>query len=450
LTTISEYRQKILENQKEESLSLESFVNKSRNSIKKENILKFIYENKNSIKYALYFFFSILKIRGVYDDPITRHFYHSNVFNYSEYDLQYKLDDFFNFIEKYPQNIYEGFKIFFNKLFDESQFNWFHSFNPIMFGCFHNDIIQPIERHKHVEINVKKANYSFLPLGRNQSKDIFEYIINTPSEDPIEIFGLNRNHEFSYNYHRSKNFFDYVVRNHYELEQKSSLQKEANYLNDVSPGFSEENLNKNLKEFLEFMTESFLENDNSSLLNLINLLTKIIKILGNPIILEKTEIFQKIFEEADEKDDEDDIENDNDISFLNDLDEKEEENYEDPSKSFSLLNKFEKNHSSISTFDLKIDTISDKKIFSLNFGKSSNILKRKRDEINDLNEKNKEQEAKIFNKKEIPEKKVRNFKFRDVIFRKNSGFFLIPINLFQSPSIPINSHQSPSIPINPH
>ena len=426
LTTISEYRQKILETtQKSDGFSLENFINinKIKTNNKSERIMKFLIENKNAIRYAIYFFFSILKIREIYQNPLTSNFYHSHIYNYSEYDIQYKIDDFFNFLLKNPQNIYETFKNMFISIYDESQYNWFHSFNPMIFNAFHKDILKPIEQHKHIEINVKKINYLLLPLGRNQNKDIFEYIINTPAEDPIEAFGYNRNHEFSHNYQKSKNFFDYVVRNHFELENKLSLQKEALYLNDVTGCSGEEELNKNLKDFLEFLIESFTANNSSPLLNLINLLNKITKIIGDAIDIEKTELLMKIIENKknDENNNNSIIDINNDISFIDDPDEKYEEFSEENGKSSSSkLIKIDKSHISSfnsSGFDvnaIKVDTISDKSVFSLNFGKSSIMLKRKRDEINENNEKNKEIAEDMIEKIEIPIKKTRPIKFTDV------------------------------------
>lgn len=416
-STVSEYRQKILENSAlKEAFSLETFVNRTKNAQKLEKALKFFSENKMAMKYVLFFFFSILRIRGKYEDPITTNSRKSHIFNYSEYDIHYKIDDFFNFINKFPLNVYKTFKDFFEKSFEESNFNWFSSFSPLIFSSFYKEILFPIESHKHVEISVKKANYLLLPLGRSQNKDIFEYIINNPSEDPIEIFGYNRNHEFSYNYYRSKGFFDYVVRNHYELENSLSLQKEVVYLNDVSAYLNEQDLNKSLKDFLEFLIESFNVPMNSSLLNLINLLTKILKIIGDLIILDKLELFPSNFEEnyIENLENPENRENNGDISFIDDPDEKYDENSEENIKSvITKIGKFEKGLDGMKS-DI---SLTEKNVFSLNFGKSSQILKKKCDEINDFNEKNKEMEEKeavISSKIEIAKSSSRNKRFSDV------------------------------------
>lgn len=419
LNTISEYRQKLLENQKQNTLSLESFIIKKRNSPKLEKTSRFPIENKPSIRYSFYFFLSILKMRQLYEDPLIQNYHHSNIFNYSEYDLQYKLDDFFNFLSKYPQNIYETFKSFFIKMFDEAQFNWFHSFNPIVFESFYKEILKPIEKHKHVEISVKNSNYLFLPLGRNQSKDIFEYIINTPPEDPIEIFSLNRNHEFSYNYNRSKNFFEYVVKNHYELEYKFTSQKETAFLNEVNPSFNQENLNENVRDFLDFLTESFTATVDSPLMNLINLLTKIVKIFGDEIKIEKIDLFSKMFQENLE-DNESLNEDKNDISLIDDPDDKKDGISEENSKSsLSKIKDFEKSQildENLSS--INIDSFREKNGISLNFGKSNLILKRKRDVNNEMNEKSieldEENSPETSLKKISTVKKRREIKFNDV------------------------------------
>ena len=420
--TIAEHRQKAVDNMaiRSEGFSLETFVNRNKNAQRNEKNLKHISENKNSVKYAISFFLSVLRIRENYDELISTNVKNSSVFNYSEYDISYRIDDFFSFLNKHPLNIYPTFKQFFNQSFDESGGNWFSSYSPLIFGNFYKEILEPIETHKHVEINVKKSNYLLLPLGRNQNKDIFEYIINTPPEDPIEIFGFNRNHEFQSNYQRSKSFFDYVVRNHYDLENTLSLQKEATYLNDISAYLTEQDLNQSIKDFLEFLSESFNAPMNSSLLNLINLLNKILKIMGDHIELEKIELFQQMFEENQGNN-----ENPNDISLLDDPDEKYEENYEESLKNSSkmTISKLEKSQKTFDT--IKPDALTEKNVLSLNFGKSSQMLKKKGLEMNEFsksegdgeNENEEEKEEGHLSSRKIEKKNNnRNLKFSDVIF----------------------------------
>lgn len=395
MATMAEYRQNIIDSMKQDNLSIEKIFNKPKNNAKEEKIIKFITENPKSIRYALSFFFSVLKIRWQYEDQTVKNFYHSNVFRFSEYDLHFKIDDFLNFILQFPQNIYETFKYFFNNMFDEKLFNWFHSFNPIVMNSFHRDILQPIEHHKHIEISIKKTNYFLLPLGRDQNKDVFEYLVNTPPEDPIEIFGYNRNHEFRHFYYRSKYLFDYMVRSHYELEKKLSLHKESVYLNEISPLINEKEISHSLKDFLDFLIESFSTPIDSPLLNLIALMTKVVKMLGDAICIEKTEIYQKIFESSNNTEKEEFFLDDHDIIFQEDVDEKYEEKFEENTSKTSIkLNKFDKNSKFKSSLDSlsskKSEIISDKSVFNLNFGKSSQILKKKRDEINEINEKSKE------------------------------------------------------------
>lgn len=416
LSTMSEYRQKILENAKQNCLTIEKFEDKRKNPARNEKILKFLLENKNPIKYALFFYLSVLKIRSLYTDQTICNFAHSNLLNYSEYDFQYKIDDFLNFIAKFPQNIYEIFKNIFTKIFDESRFNWFNSFNPLIMNNFYKEILLPTEQHKHIEISVKKTNYFLLSLGRNQNKDIFEYIINTPPEDPIEIFGLNKNHEFRHYYYRSKHFFDYVVRSHYDLENRVSLQKEAAYLSDISPLLEGNDINDNLKDFLDYLNESFSTPMDSPLLNLIDLLTKILKMFGDEIIVEKTEVLQKLFESENENNFNFE---DNDITFLEDMDEKYEEKYEDNSKFSGLkittfIEKNQKYKTSLENIPAKNnEIIAEKNVFALNFGKSSQILKKKMDEINEMNEKSKEIRAEPI--KEYIDSNPRMISFTNVI-----------------------------------
>ena len=155
---------------------------------------KINYKNdKMRIKFGLCFIFSIIKIHQHHEEIIKGVDEKNDYSSISDYDILRIIEEITFFLEEFPLNIYETLRKYIQALF---------GINSNLMETFYNEFMLPFDYFKKIEIEFKSFSYEMIPSKFNREKDIFDYLVNFPNEDPKQIFGYHFNQELEYNYKR--------------------------------------------------------------------------------------------------------------------------------------------------------------------------------------------------------------------------------------------------------